>query len=190
MEDMRRGRFGWMTGGTGLRYRPAAFRLLLAGMLIAHGFSASAQSVGETAERPVLRHLSQSSLGGDGGQGLLRNAQFMPGMPMPPMMQMQMPQMQMPPMMAPRAGGSQGSMGGGMTMVMTGDTILEMTAGACTAGLFIGGVAAAVATAPAAPVSTSVILSSAGIGCGFAVAATAAGMVGMVGARALAELVK
>jgi hypothetical protein len=45
-----------------------------------------------------------------------------------------------------------------------------------------------VATAPAAPVSTGVILSSAGIGCGFAVAATAAGMVGMFGGRWLMGL--
>jgi len=133
-------------------------------MLIGHGFSASAQSVGDPDERP------------------LRNAQFMPGMPMPPMMQMQMP-----PMMVPRAGGTQGSMGGGMAMVMTGDTMLEMMAGACTAGLFIGGVAAAAAATPAAPAAASAILSAAGIGCGFAVAATGAGMAGMMGERALHE---
>ena len=101
-----------------------------------------------------------------------------------------MPQMQMPPMLAPRTGGSQGSMGSGMTMVMTGDTILEMMAGACTAGLFIGGVAAAVATAPAAPITVGVIASSAGIGCGFAMAATGAGMAGMIGSRAVYERFK
>jgi hypothetical protein len=157
--------------------------MLLAVILIAHGFPAPAQTVGEPAVWPVLHLLAPYGPGDDGGQGRLYNAQFMPGMPMPPMMPMQMP-----PMMVPRAGGSQGSMGGGMTMVMTGDTIVEMTAGACAAGLFIGGVAAAVATAPAAPVAASVILSSAGIGCGFAVAATAAGMVGMLGGRALAGL--
>jgi hypothetical protein len=183
MEHMREGRFDRRSDRKGHRYGPAALRILLASMLIAHGFPAPAQTVGEPAERPVLRLLAPSSRDGDGAQHLLRNAQFMPGMPMPPMMQMQMP-----PMMAPRAGGSQGSMGGGMTMVMTGDTVIEMTAGACAAGLFIGGVAAAVATAPAAPVTASVILSSAGIGCGFAVAATAAGMVGMLGGRALSGL--
>jgi hypothetical protein len=180
---MRRGRFSRRMRCKGHRHRPAALPLLLAMILIAHGFPAPAQTVGEPAVRPVLRLVASSGPEGDSSQGLLYNAQFMPGMPMPPMMQMQMP-----PMMVPRQGGSQGSMGGGMTMVMTGDTIVEMTAGACTAGLFIGGVAAAVATAPAAPVTASVILSSAGIGCGFAVAATAAGMVGMLGGRALSGL--
>jgi len=184
---MTRGRFGRRTGHKGRRRRPAGLRLLLASMLIAHAIPAPAQTVGEAAERPVLRQLAPASPGGDGDQGLLQKAQFMPGMPMPPMMQMQMPQMQMPPMMVPRAGGTQGSMGGGMAMVMTGDTLLEMMAGACTAGLFIGGVAAAVAATPAAPMTASVILSSAGIGCGFAMAATAAGMAGMMGERALYE---
>jgi len=156
----------------GHRHCPLALRLALSGVLIAHGFPAAAQTVAEPAKKPVLTQLAPSSLGVDGDRGPVRNVQFMPGMP------------QMPPMMAPRPGGTQGSMGGGMAMVMTGDSILEMMAGACTAGLFIGGVAAAVATAPAAPVSTTVILSSAGIGCGFAMAATAAGMAGMMGARA------
>jgi hypothetical protein len=157
-------------------------RLLLAGLLIAAGFPVRAQTIGDSAERPLL-HLSVR-LTGDAvaAGGSFYNAQFMPGMPMPPMMQMQMP-----PMMVPRAGGSQGSMGGGMAMVMTGDTLLEMMAGACTAGLLIGGVAAAAAATPAAPAAASVILSSAGVGCGFAVAATAAGMAGMMGERALYE---
>ena len=161
------------------RHCPMALRLVLCGVLIGHGFAAAAQTVAGPADRLVLHQLAPSSGGIEGDRGPVRNAQFMPGMPSMP---------QMPPMMAPRQGGSQGSMGGGMTMVMTGDTIVEMTAGACTAGLFIGGVAAAVATAPAAPVSTGVILSSAGIGCGFAVAATAAGMVGMFGGRWLVGL--
>ena len=151
-----------------------ALRLVLCGGLIAHGFPATAQTVAEPVDRLVLHQLAPSSRGIEGDRGPVHNAQFMPGMP---------GMTQMPPMMAPRQGGTQGSMGGGMTMVMTGDTIVEMTAGACTAGLFIGGVAAAAATAPAAPVSTAMILSSAGIGCGFAVAATAAGMVGMFGGR-------
>jgi len=161
------------------RHCRMALRLALFGVLIAQGFSATAQTVAEPANRLALRQLAPSSRGIDGDRGPVRNVQFMPGMPQ---------MAQMPPMMAPRQGGTQGSMGGGMTMVMTGDTIIEMTAGACTAGLFIGGVAAAVATSPAAPVSTAVILSSAGIGCGFAVAATAAGMVGMFGGRWLMGL--
>jgi hypothetical protein len=159
------------------RHCRLALRLVLSIVLLAHGFPASAQTA---ADRPVIRQLAPSSpridgLGVDGDPGPVRNAQFMPGM-------------QMPPMMIPRPGGTQSSMGGGMTMVMTGDTVIEMTAGACTAGLFIGGVAAAMAAGPAAPVSASAILSSAGIGCGFAVAATAAGMVGMMGGRTLYEL--
>jgi len=75
-----------------------------------------------------------------------------------------------------------------MAMVMTGDTMLEMAAGACTAGLFIGGVAAAAAAGPAAP--AAMLLNSAAIGCGLAVAATAAGMAGMMGWRAIADYVK
>jgi len=169
-----------LRSAAGLRC-PTALRLVLCGVLISQGFPAAAQTAAEPADRTVLRQLAPSSLGVDGGRGPLHRAQFMPGMPQ---------MMQMPPMMAPRTGGSQGSMGGGMTMVMTGDTVVEMTAGACAAGLFIGGVAAAVATSPSAPVSTAAILSSAGIGCGFAVAATAAGMVGMLGGRTLLEFFK
>ncbi len=177
---MTRACSGRGTDRKGHWHRPVALRLALASLLIAGGFPASAQSVTDPAARPVLRQLARSSSGADGDQGMLRNAQFMPGMP----------QMQMPPMLAPRTGGSQGSMGSGMTMVMTGDTLLEMMAGACTAGLFIGGVAAAVATAPAAPVTVGVIASSAGIGCGFAMAATGAGMAGMMGSRAVFERFK
>jgi hypothetical protein len=167
-----------MTGRHNRRHGPIALRLVLCGVLVAPGFPVRAQTAGEPVDRPALRLVTQSSLDRNEDRGLVRNAQFMPGMPA------------MPPMMMPRPGGAQGSMGGGMTMVMTGDTMLEMAAGACTAGLFIGGVAAALATAPAAPVSTGVILSSAGLGCGFAVAASAAGVAGMMGARALAQIFK
>lgn len=135
--------------------------LALCGTLVAAGLPAAAQTAAGAGDRP-----------------LLHEAQFMPGMPA-------MPQMtQMPGMMAPMQGGSQGSMGGGMAMVMTGDTLGEMMAGACAAGLFIGGVAAVAATAPAAPISASVVANSAVVGCGFAAAATAAGMAGMLGWRA------
>lgn len=168
------GRFRRVTGGCA-----GVLRLVLCGMLIAQSFPAAAQTVAETADRPVIRQLAPSGPATGGGRAPVLKAQFMPGMPQ---------MAQMPGMMAPRQGGTQGSMGGGMTMVMTGDTIIEMTAGACTAGLFIGGVAAAVAGGPAAPVSATMILNSAAIGCGFAVAATAAGMVGMFGGRALADL--
>ena len=171
---MARGRFRAMRARHDKRCCRTALCLALALMLIAHGFPVAAQAVGDPGERPVLRLAAPSGIGGDGDRGALQNAQFMPGMP---------------EMIVPRAGATQGSMGGGMTMVMTGDTIMEMTAGACAAGLFIGGVAAAVATGPAAPISTSAVLSSAGIGCGFAVAATAAGMAGMMGWRALSDLI-
>ncbi|HEV8679028.1 MAG TPA: hypothetical protein VGQ90_06610 [Stellaceae bacterium] len=132
-------------------------RLALCGALVAPGLPAGAQSVIESSERPALR-----------------DAQFRGGMP-------QMAQIPaMPGMMAPMPGGSQGSMGGGMAMVMTGETMGEMMAGACAAGVFIGGVAAVAA----GPASAAVLASSAGIGCGLAVAATAAGMAGMMGWRA------
>lgn len=178
---MTRGRFGRMTQRWGHRHGPRALRIALASLLIAQGFAAAAQTAGGPTDRPVIRQLALSARGPDGDRGPVYNAQFMPGMPAMPAM---------PPMMAPRTGGTQGSMGGGMAMVMTGDTIVEMMAGACTAGLFIGGVAAVAAMTPAAPVAASVVLSSAGIGCGFAMAATAAGMVGMIGGRELSGLVK
>jgi hypothetical protein len=162
---------------------PMVLRLAVCGVLIAHGFPAAAQTRAEPAARPPLAipMLAPSSLAldrdgdGDGDRGRVRDAQFMP---------------QMPPMMAPRVGGSQGSMGGGMAMVMTGDTMGEMLTGACAAGLFIGGIAAAAAMAPAAPLSASAVASAAGIGCGLAVAATAAGMAGMMGWRAAYDRLK
>lgn len=99
-----------------------------------------------------------------------------------------MPGMQgMPGMMAPAQNGMPGGMGGGMAMLMTGDTLMEMMAGACTAGLFIGGAATALTMGP---VPASAVLTSAGIGCGFGVAATAAGFAGMLGWRALADSFK
>jgi hypothetical protein len=174
MRGHGRCRLGPVTDRKNNRHCRAALRLVLAGVLIAHGVAAAAQSVARPADRLVLRQLASSGVAEDGDRGAVRNAQFMPGMP------------QMPPMMTPRPGGTQGSMGGGMTMVMTGDTMLEMGAGACTAGLFIGGVAAAAAATPAAPVSAAMIVNSAAIGCGFAIAATAAGMAGMMGWRAVA----
>jgi hypothetical protein len=169
-----------MTQRSGDRRRSRIMCIVLAGVLIAQGFGAAAQTAGGSADRPIIREPAQSALGGEGDSDAVHNAQFMPGMP----------GMGMGPMMAPQQGGTQGSMGGGMAMVMTGDSIAEMMGGACTAGLFIGGVAAVAAMAPAAPISASVVLSSAGIGCGFAMAATAAGMAGMMGARALTDLVK
>lgn len=159
-----------MTDRGNHRHCPIVLRLVLSCVLIAHGLPATGQTVAEPVERPVLHQLAASSVGVDGDYGPVHNAQFLP---------------QLPPM----KGGTQGSMGGGMTMILTGDTMLEMMAGACTAGLFIGGVAAAVATGPAA-VSTAVIASSAAIGCGFAIAATAAGMAGMLGWRAVYDRVR
>ena len=150
-----------------LRRCPLLFRLLLCGALAMPGVPATAQSVSPSQSGPV-------------GGGRALDAQFMPGMP-------QMAQMPgMGGMMAPMQGGAQGSMGGGMAMVMTGDTLGEMLAGACAAGLFIGGVAAVAA----GPVSASMLASSTGVGCGLAVAATAAGMAGMMGWRAVYDYIK
>jgi hypothetical protein len=178
---MGRGRFGRITQRSGDRRRARVLCVALAGVLIAQGFAAAAQTAGGPADRPVIREPARSAPPGVGDRLPLHEVQFMPGMP----------GMQgMGPMMTPQQGGTQGSMGGGMAMVMTGDTIAEMMAGACTAGLFIGGVAAVAATGPAAPVAAGAVLSSAGIGCGFAMAATAAGMAGMMGARALTGLVQ
>lgn len=160
------------------RHCRTALHLVLSSILVAQSFPAAAQNVAEPAGRPVIREPLLPSLGGDGDRGTVHNAQFIPGMP------------GMPPMIAPRTGGSQGSMGGGMAMVMSGDTMLEMSAGACAAGLFIGGVAAAAAATPAAPVSAAMIVNSGAIGCGLAIAATAAGMAGMMGWRALADFFK
>ncbi|MBI1774072.1 MAG: hypothetical protein HYR63_01870 [Proteobacteria bacterium] len=80
-----------------------------------------------------------------------------------------------------------GSMGGRgsmpMAMSMTGETILEMLAGACAAGVAVGAVIALAAP----PVSGSMLLTTSGIGCGLGIAATVAGMAGMMGVRALAN---
>ena len=178
---MWRGQFGRRTLRLGDRGGTRVARVLLAAVLIAQGFAAAAQTTDGSADRLVIRQPVHSVPGADGDRLALHEVQFMPGMP----------GMQgMGPMMTPQPGGTQGSMGGGMAMVMTGDSIAEMMGGACTAGLFIGGVAAVAAAVPAAPISASVVVSSAGIGCGFAMAATAAGMAGMLGARALTGLVQ
>lgn len=150
------------------RPRRLVFRLMLSGALIAAGLPAAAQSAPDGDQRPALRRLVLA-VGGGEPPSLLR-AQFMPGMP---------------GMMAQLPEAAPSSMGGGMAMIMTGESTLEMMAGACTAGLFVGGVAVAVAATPIAPLSVPLVAGSAAIGCGFAMAATAAGLGGMIGWRAL-----
>ena len=145
--------------------RTGALSLILCATLVAQSLPAAAQT-GDDEAKPVLRQLVFSP--GDGDRDAVVKTQAMPNMPM---------------MMAPAAG--ENSMGGGMAMVMTGETVMEMMSGACTAGLFVGGAAAALATAPAVPIAPAAVLASAGIGCGFAMAATAAGMGGMMAWRAV-----
>ena len=138
---------------------------MLCAILAALSLPAAAQTGGDEA-KPVLRQLVFSP--GDGGGDAVVKVQAMPNMPM---------------MMAPGEGNMAGM--GGMAMMMTGDTVMEMMSGACTAGLFVGGAAAALTTAPAVPIAPAAVLASAGIGCGFAMAATAAGMGGMMAWRAV-----
>jgi hypothetical protein len=145
-----------------------AVALTLCAVLIAQSVPAAAQTAADPSERVALRQLVFSSR--DGEPNAVVKVQAMPNMPM---------------MMAPAAGAAEGNMGGGMAMVMTGETFAEMMAGACTAGVFVGGAAAAAAAAPAGPIAPVAIAASAGIGCGFAMAATAAGMGGMMAWRAL-----
>ena len=152
------------------RPRRLVFRLMLSGALIAAGLPAAAQSAPDGDQRPALRRLVLAVGGGEGARPPLLRAQFMPGMP---------------GMMAQLPEAAPSSMGGGMAMIMTGESTLEMMAGACTAGLFVGGVAVAVAATPIAPLSVPLVAGSAAIGCGFAMAATAAGLGGMIGWRAL-----
>jgi hypothetical protein len=139
-----------------------------AGALLIGNPPASAQSA------PPGLELAASSVSADAARHLVRPVQFMPGMPA------------MPGMMAPAQGMMPGGMGP-MAMMMTGDSLMEMMAGACTAGLFIGGAATALAAGPA---PASAILSSAAVGCGFGIAATAAGVAGMMGWRALMDSFK
>jgi hypothetical protein len=157
------------------RPRCLVFRLMLSGALIAAALPAAAQSVPDDDQRPALRRLVLVAGAGDAVRPPLLQAQFMPGMPAMP---------NMPGMMVPVPVPEMQPAMGGMAMIMTGETLLEMMAGACAAGLFVGG-AAVVATAPAAPVTAPLVLSSAAVGCGFAIGATAAGMGGMIGWRAL-----
>jgi hypothetical protein len=78
---------------------------------------------------------------------------------------------------------AQGAMGGmPMAMIMTGDTMFEMAAGACAAGIVVGVIASA--TVPA--FTGSMVLANSAIGCGIGVVATLAGMAGMSAARAIA----
>ena len=79
-----------------------------------------------------------------------------------------------------------GTMNGGsmpMAMMMTGETMLEMVTGACVAGIAVG----AVVSLAAGPIGGSMLLTNSGIGCGLGVAATIAGMAGMMGVRAIAN---
>ena len=154
----------------GRRHARGVLVAALAGVLLLESLPVLAQSA------PLA--LAPSSVAAGTARAVLRPIQFMPGMPAMP---------GMPGMMAPAQNAMPGGMGGGMAMMMTGDTLMEMMAGACTAGLFIGGAATAFA---AGPVPASAILSAAGVGCGFGVAATAAGFAGMMGWRALIDSFK
>lgn len=191
---------------------PAIIRLGLA--VIALSFAVEGPASAQVMEAslvlspsgPTLARLAPSSARVDGGTGSLflpaqmiilpgmmgqgmrmlppgaQGTQMMPNMPG---MMPGMPGMQGAPSATPMQGGS--GMGGGMAMMMTGEGYLEMLAGACAAGLFVGGVSAALAVGPiggaAAPISGTAIAASAGIGCGFAIAATLAGIGGMLAWR-------
>ncbi len=154
--------------------------------LAALSVTASPVAAQTDAAVPKLSQLAASSARVDGYPAVVPAAQFtaMPAMPgMPGMGNMQA----MPGMAAPEMGG--GGMGG-MAMVMTGESILEMMAGACTAGLLVGAVGATAASSPlmatgvGVPISAAAVLSSAGAGCGIAMVATLAGIGGMVAWRA------
>src|SRR5258708_21453020 len=96
----------------------------------------SAQSAG-----PI--RLAASSSRVDDFAGIVRTAQFIPGMPGMGNMQAMpgMPRMGTP-------GTSGGSSMGGMTMMMTGEGVFEMMAGACTPGLLVGALGAMAASTP------------------------------------------
>lgn len=78
----------------------------------------------------------------------------------------------------------QGAMGGmPMAMVMPGETLFEMAAGACAAGVVVGVIASV--TLPA--FTGSMVLANSAIGCGVGIVATVAATAGMAGARAIAN---
>ena len=182
----RRFRWVWLT--------PAVMLLQLS--------SAFAQTLPEPRRsgegRPLSLSMAPSSAGRDAGASVslanatwrveasedqardrppfLRVQAIMPGMPrMPPMPGMAPP---------PAAGAPAGGMGGmPMAMTMTGETMFEMVAGACAAGVLVG----VVATVAVPPVTAPMALTNAGIGCGLGILATIAGMGGMMGARAIAN---
>jgi hypothetical protein len=80
-----------------------------------------------------------------------------------------------------RIQGAMGSMP--MAMVMPGNTLFEMSAGACAAGILVGALAAVTL-----PVYTgTIVATNAAIGCGVGIAATVAATLGMSAARAVAN---
>jgi hypothetical protein len=156
------------------------------GMLFLAALSVTARPVAAQTDAvaPKLFHLAASSARVDDYPTVVPAAQFtampaMPGMP-------GMGNMQAIPGAPPETGGGMG----GMAMMMTGEGILEMMAGACTAGLLVGALGATAASAPltvtgvGAPLSAAAVLSSAGVGCGIATVATLAGVGGMMAWRA------
>jgi hypothetical protein len=156
-------------------------------VLLAASLVAASPGAAQTAARsagPI--RLAASSSRADDYAGIVRTAQFMPGMPGMGNMQA------MPGMPGMGTPGTSSGMGG-MTMMMTGEGVLEMMAGACTAGLLVGALGATAASTPlmatgvGAPVSAVAVLSSAGVGCGIAMVATLAGIGGMLAWRTGAE---
>jgi hypothetical protein len=70
-----------------------------------------------------------------------------------------------------------------MAMVMPGNTLFEMSAGACAAGILVGALSVVVL-----PVySGSMVLTNSAIGCGVGIAATVAATLGMSAARSIAN---
>ncbi|HEV2334853.1 MAG TPA: hypothetical protein VGS13_05115, partial [Stellaceae bacterium] len=66
---MRKGRFGRMTQTWGNRRRARALRIALAGVLIAQGFGAAAQTAAGPADRPVIRLVAPIGPGLDADPG-------------------------------------------------------------------------------------------------------------------------
>src|SRR5260370_18430930 len=117
-------------------------------LLAALSFAASPAAAQMPAQSAGPIRLAASSSRIDDYAGIVRTAQFMPGMPGMGNMQA-MPGM--PGMGTP--GTSGGSSMGGMTLMMTGEGGFEMMAGASTAGLLLGALRAPAASTPFTPTS-------------------------------------
>jgi hypothetical protein len=141
-------------------------RLILILTLVALPLSAQAQSVTASYDRSPALRIAPSSAQSEAGSAPL----FVRAV-------LRSDRVESPAQVIP----VQGSMP--MVMVMPGETMFEMAAGACAAGVLVG----IIGSVALPPFTGSMILTNSAIGCGVGIAATVAATAGMAAARAIAN---